>query len=423
MPYTRKTWKNDTDPTVSPSDPRVSAEEFNRIEAGIEGATATAEQALAAGGGAGNTGVYGAVALDSFVGASDDAKLTAALSYAAAQTFIPAIAMPTTRRATFSQTGRVPFSGMKLIGGPGGNRNPELSSGKFITSNVTLNVGNGTSSWFVGSGSLYNILVKDIGFQAQGTGAQFWHHPSSSGTLYSCRFESLGFNLFKHVMGTSGANVGLTQVELAGHWTVNNARDVQFNFGGSDNQLWMDGYINIGTGQDSTLAGDGTKFYIVFSTLSNTQVGYLYGSGLNGWNVLKVTGNSDGVDFYGGVFEGYKASGTTGGGKSLANPGNVVRLEGGSGNFFGGNFGQGMAEPDATHHGLIEVTGGEWNFYGPNFYRGAKAETSPAIYQSGGRVAVISAKRRQSETWSARPRYQTVGGTFDVWPTSSMTAI
>lgn len=322
MPYTKQ------GPFANGTGPAINATRLNAMDDGIANATTTAEAALAASGQA--SGAYGYVRLDDFTGSTDDAKLTNALSYAAAQTFIPAIAMPTNRRATFSQTGRAPFSGMKLIGGPGGNRNPELSSGKYITSNVTLAVGNGTSSWFVGSGSLYNIYVANIGFQASGTGAQFWHHPSSGGTLYSCRFESLGFNLFKHIFGTASTNCGLTQVEFTGHWTANNARDVQFNLGGSDNQLWMDGYINIGTGQSSELTGDKTKFYVVFSTLSNTQVGYLYGSGLNGWNVLKVTGNSDGVDFFGGVFEGYKASGTTSGGQTLANPGNVVRLEGGS---------------------------------------------------------------------------------------------
>lgn len=335
--------------------------------------------------------------------------------------------MPTDRTPTFSKTGRAAFSGMKLIGGPGGNRNPELSGGKFITSNVNLNVGNLTSSWFVGSGSIYNVYVANIGFHAQGSSAQFWHHPSSGGTLYSCRFESLGFDLFKHVFGSTGSNIGFTQVELCGHWTVQNARDQQMTIGGSDNQLWMDGYVNVGTGQSATLAGDNLKFYFVFSTLSNTQIGYIYASGLNGYNCLKVTGNSDGLHFFGGVYEGYKASGTASDGThTLANPGNVVRLEGGAGSFYGGNFGQAMAQPDSSHHGVIEVTGGEWNFYGPTFYKGTSggmAESVPCIYQSGGRVAVFGATRRQAESWSARPGWKSVGGTFDLYPASAMTAL
>lgn len=416
MPYTKQ------GPFSNGAPPGISGPRLTAMDEGISQATITADAAFAAA--QASSGMYGTVRLDDFTGTTDDLKLTNALTYAAAQTYIPAVAMPTNRRVTFSQGGRTPFSGMKIIGGPGGNRNPELASGKYITSNVTLNVGNGTSAWFSGSGSLYNVYVANIGFQGGGSNAQFWHHPSSGGTLYSCRFENLGFDLMKHVFGTTGANCGLTQVEFAGHWTVNNARDQQFTLGGSDNQLWMDGYINIGTGQSAALAGDNTKFYMQFAGLSNTQVGYIYASGLNGYNCLRVTGNSDGLQFYGGVYEGYKSTGTAADGShTLANPGNVIRLEGGSGAFYGGNFGQAMAQAPASHHGVIEVTAGEWNFHSPNFYKGAMAESVPMIYQSGGRVAVYGATRRQAESWSARPGWESTAGTFDIYPTSCMTAL
>lgn len=414
MPYTPTAW-------VDRGAPAINASRLNKIETGIKDATDIAEAARESAGAA--SGMYGARLLESFPGATDDDKLTAALSYAAAQTQIPAIAMPTNRRATFAQGGRVPFSGMKLIGGPGGNRNPELSGGKLVSSMVKLTCGSGTSSWFNGSGSLYNILVKDIGFEGTSS-TQFWHHPSSAGTLYSCRFESLGFNLFKHIFGTVGQNVGLTQVEFSGHWTVNNAWDQQFNLGGSDNQLWFDGYINIGTGQSAALAGDNSKFYIVCTALANTQLGYIYASGLNGYNTLRITGNSDGITLHAPVLEGYKATGlASDGSHTLANPGNVLRIEGGSGTVIGGNFGQGMAQPVASHHGLIEVTGGEWNFIGPNFYKGAMAESVPSLYNSGGIVNVFGATRRQAESWSARPGVKTVGGTTTVFPSSSMTVL
>lgn len=416
MPYIRV-----GNPWINGAAPYLSAENLTQIEDGIAAAMALAE----GGGGGGGSGLYGSVALDSFAGASDDAKLTAALSYCAAQTYIPAVALPTTRRPTFTAGGRTLFSGLKIIGGPGGNRNPELASGKYISSVISLQCGSGASSWFVGSGSIYNVYMGNFGVQ-MGSSAQFMDVPASGGTLYSCRFESLSFDLGPYVFGRPGAPTGFTQVELAGHWTIQNVRNQAITIGGSDNQLWFDGYVNIGTGQSAALAGDNTRFYIQFSGLSNTQVGMIYASGLNGYNCLRVTGNSDGLDFYGGVYEGYKPSGTAADGThTLANPGNVVRLEGGAGAFFGGNFGQAMAQPPAGHNGTIEVTAGEWNFHSPTFYKGSTAETVPMIYRSGSaRVAVFGATRRQAETWSARPGYKAnSGGSFDVYPPSAMTAL
>lgn len=415
MPYTR------IGPFTNGAAPYLNAENLDRLDVGVQNATATAEAAMAAA--TASSGLVGAVTLDSFSGSTDDDKLTNALSYAAAQSQIPAVVMPTTRVPTFNQGGRTAFSGMKIVGGPGGNRNPELAGGKYVSSMVRLRCGNGTSSWFVGSGSIYNVYVANIGFNGS-SNTQFWHHPASGGTLYSCRFESLGFDLFKHVFGTPSAPIGFTQVELTGHWTANNAWDQQFTIGGSDNQLWFDGYINMGTGQSAALAGDNTKWYMHFSGLSNTQVGYTYLSGLNGYNCLRVSGNSDGLHIFAPVLEGYKATGTAADGThTLANPGNVLRLEGGSGAVYGGNFGQAMAQAPSGHNGVIQITGGEWNFYSPNFYKGAMAESVPMIHQSGGRVAVFAPTRRQSESWTARPGYKTTGGTFDLWPTSSMTAL
>jgi len=419
MAYTKR------GPFVNDNAPYINAANLNAIEDGIANAASTADAALAASSGA--SGIYGGAALDSFAGASDDAKLTAALSYAAAQTQIPAIMMPTTRVPTFSQGGRVPFSGMKIVGGPGGNRNPELSSGKFVSSFVKLRCGNAASSWFVGAGAVYNVYIADIGFEGS-SNVQFWEQPMSTAPgLYSCRFENLGFNLFKHIIGRPGSTAAMTQVEFSGHWTANNAWDQQFTIGGSDNQLWMDGYINMGTGQSGSLSGDNTKFYAQFAGLSNTNVGYMYLSGLNGYNCLRITGNSDGLQFFGGVYEGYKPSGVPSGNGALtlANPGSVIRIEGGSGAFYGGNFGQAMAQPPADHLGVIDVKAGEWNFHSPNFYKGTMAESVPMISRSGtARVAVFGATKRTGESWTARPGFKAnTGGSSDIYPASSMTSL
>ena len=90
----------------------------------------------------------GIVDLDSFTGANDDAKLTAALIYAAAQTYKPAVRLPA-RSITFNIAGRTPYNGMRIIGPPGasGPKNIEVSPSNQ-NHIVNLNVGTDTNSWF-----------------------------------------------------------------------------------------------------------------------------------------------------------------------------------------------------------------------------------------------------------------------------------
>ena len=85
----------------------------------------------------------------------------------------------------------------------------------------------------------------------------------------------------------------------------------------------------------------------------------------------------------------------------------MIRIEGGSGAFFGPSIGQGMQSPDVAEGGLVHMTGGEWSFYSPNFYRSPMAETVPCIYHRGGRLLVQGATRNETESWTGRPRYST----------------
>ena len=58
-------------------------------------------------------------------------------------------------------------------------------------------------------------------------------------------------------------------------------------------------------------------------------------------------------------------------------PGTLIRIEGGSGAFYGPNVGQGMNQAVTGEGGLIHMTGGEWMINGATFYRGGMAETVP----------------------------------------------
>lgn len=358
---------------------------------------------------AGTSSDFGYIFLDNMVGADDDTKLTAAIAAQQSTDGMPPIVLGA-RNHTFNQSRQL-YSGLKLVGQSEGPKNTEQSP-NFVTSRIKLggSVSSGTSSWWVTpGGNLFDVYMGN--FAVDGSQGSSIHQfiDVTTGSLYACEFHNLAFNFMRGVFGRRDRKCLITQVIFSGHWEANNAWDTQFNLGGSDCELWMGGYLNAGPSASPAQTGSiaNGSYEVLFDSLGKTNVGYMYLSMLNGWRGLKVSGNGSSIQFYGGVYEGYKASGTTGGGQTLAAPGTVIRLEGGSGTFFGPTIGQGMAAPDASEGGLVHITGGEWTFFSPHFYKGTMAESTACLYQSGGRVMVSGATRLQTESWVGRPQYNT----------------
>lgn len=400
MVYTKQTWA-----TGTAGGTPLSAARLNFIEQGISDAHV----------------LTGGILLDSFAG-TDDAKLTSAIAAQKAAAGMPPIVLGA-RNHRFNQT-RPLYSGLKLVGSrPSGPKNLELSSSNYVPSRVTLGsaLSSGAASWWVSPGSnIYDVFMADFAVSGNAGSSvhQFIDYPISSGTLYACEFRSLSFNFMRSVFGRKDRPCALTQVVFSGHWTANNLWDTQFTLGGSDNLFWMGGMINIGPSSSPVQTGRyaDNDYEIICSSLSNTNIGYIYMTALNGWRGLKITGSSgNGLFFYGGVYEGYKSTGTVLSGPA---PGSVIRIEGGSGAFYGPSIGQGMNNPDAGEGGLVHMTGGEWSFNSATFYRGSMAETVPCIYHRGGRLLVSGATRRQNESWAARPRYSSTAAGRNATQTS-----
>lgn len=330
----------------------------------------------------------GVVQLDWFTATSDDAKLTAALSYAAAQTHIPAIMFPA-RDVTLSQMGRQAFSGLKLIGplGADGPKDPEQGAA-LVNHSVKLT---GTGAWFTGSGNLFNVQVRDL--SVTGTAAtQFWSH--SSGTLYACEFHSLTHIGFGSVFGSATEQCHFTQVRMTGHWQNQGAQGQQFNIGGSDNDLWAEGYLNINAGSN---VSPGT--YLIQLWSSKTRVGYVYLTAWGGWRGLHVTGGH-GLRFFGGSYEGNNAGQPC--------QGNHIRIDGGEVGFTGIWTAYGMASSGASEHGVIEVNGGTVLVDNPTYDHGNTGASVPLVWVNGGRVEVRSVQSATADV----PVVHAAGGTL-----------
>lgn len=341
----------------------------------------------------------GVVQLDSFPGATDDAKLTAALTYAAAQTRIPWVQFPGGRRTTLNQGGRAPFNGMKLCGPEpvSGSKNLELGSGGYVNHEVRLNVGSGSSSWFAGSGTLHNIQVANLAFSATGS-AQFWDQPLTSGNgLYACNFHSLSFFGFKHAIGRPADPAAFTQVVTSGHWQAVSPFDTQFSLRGSDNSLWADGMLNV-HGMRTDVPGSDL---VLLSGMHKTKVGYIYLTAQEvAWAGVRVTGSSStALSFFGGSYEGRNAS--------TQAAGRLFRIENGAVSFFGTWFAYGQRT--GLHNGIVEITGGDVHMDRPYYGRGNTSNSVPFIYQSGGRLYL-----RNAYGIGGTPVVHAAGGTRDV---------
>lgn len=388
MAYIKQTWLND------PSTP-LNATRMSFIEQGIADA-----HTIASAGGTQNKWIF----LDSFTG-TDDQKLTSAISAQQSTANMPPIVLGA-RRHDFNQTRNI-YSGLKIMGQSFGAKNTEQSQ-NYVTSWVKLGsaIGNATSSWWVTpGGNIFDVYMGDFAVEGNGSNQQFID--VASGTLYASEFRSLAANYLYGMFGSNNRSFLMTQVYFTGHWTVNNIVGTNFWLGGSDNSLWMAGYVNMGPGGATSLYKDpanGIVYELVFSGLSNTNVGYIYMTALNGYRGLRITNNCRGLHLFGGVYEGYKATGTINSGPA---PGTCIRIESGNGSLNGVDVGQGMANPVSGENALIHMTGGEWAINSPAFHRGGMAETVPCIYHGGGRLLVQGATRSQTETWGNRPRFQT----------------
>lgn len=353
-------------------------------------------------------GDFGVVPLDSFAGASDDAKLTAALSAVAADTFHRTILL-TNRQYSFSTVNRVPFDGLK-IKGPTGYSNPEKGNNN-MPGRVALS---GSGAWFAATAEVFGVSLHNLSFTG-GSGA--WV-VGGTANWYCLSMRDIFTSSLKSVVGSQAQKALLTAANFTGDWEINNCYNGAFHMGGSDNTFWSDGML-LDSGTAFYTAGPATdQFHIWMDGMEKSYVGPLYITAEGGWRAIRHDGAAWGstssnqggpITYYGMRVEGRNPGAPCNG--------SLVKVGGGIARFHGCDFNFAMASPTAANdNGVIAHTGGQLSVRDCTYDRATGvAESVPFVWtNSSGDCQVNGAMRSQrGGTWTGRPRVALASGTTE----------
>jgi len=349
------------------------------------------------------------VALDSFPGSTDDAKLTAAMSSEAAQTY-PRPILLGPRAYTFNQA-RTLYDGFALIGMEGMS-NAELSSAGTSKTRVTTSVG---STWLSANGGArsgsqqWDVTIRNIAF----TGSSSTQWLGGSAVIWCMNLKDLSFTGYKSILGSQATKLLLNLCLFDGWLSFNNSYNGAIHIGGSDNNLFM-GMTNIDSGTAYVSAGGSNgQYHLWLDGLEKTQIGPIYLTAEGGWNGIRVSGtayNTTSSNLGGpNWIHGAKVEGRNSGAPCN---GSLIRVEGGSLVLTDSWLGYAMASPSTPGHspqdaGVVHQTAGNVALRGCTYDRaGGVAETVPLLYQAGGVATLkdtyVGAK---GGTWSGLPRY------------------
>lgn len=421
MPYTPTTWTagdevTSTKMTKAENGIRDAFAKADAAQAAVDALTAVVNAIPAGGGGSGGTTVSstaGAVSLWSFAGSTPDAKLTNALSYIAAQTVTtpPLLVSPDPAAGAGSvsfATTRTLFSGFKMIY-PYGFGNQQRAA-QSIPCDIRFT---GSGAWWnLPAGDTYDVEFAGLGIQGN-SGSTFLDNPSG-GVLWTSYLHDLGFNLWKHTLGSLTNKLLMTACLTNGWWNINNSYNTAVHIGGSDNNLWLDGMLI-----DSPTAFMGTSnpgsYHMWLDYVEKSQVGPIY------MTAEKVSGIriSGGATTSGLVLNGQGR--VEGRNKDAPCWGSNILIEGGTNTIRDWWIAYGLSNPNQNGHtgeiGVVTVKGGDTLFDGCYYDTATGVSKSvPWIGVSGGKAVVRNARTgAKGGAWGAdKPVVDAAGGTIDV---------
>ncbi|MFD0691436.1 hypothetical protein [Actinomadura fibrosa] len=316
---------------------------------------------------------YG-VPLDAFAGADDNAKLTAAMTYAAKQKLPPAILL-SNRSHSFSGPRKF-YDGFRLVGSLGTGEREFAGAGP----QCIVNVG-GAALFEVPASGVKNVWISGIQFRASKGGVHFQVPVGDLGggpIINDATYQDVAWVGFATVMHARHLRVRIDRMYC------NNGTDHQFKLAGSDNYYWQNG------GYLSSRQLGAEKFYVWFSHMSRSQVGPLFITPEKATGV-RIDGSNGGLVFTGTILD------CAGRNKSTACQGAALLVTGGHGMvfdkmvFFNNAVNPAGAKRSPVDKGQVFVRGSASDllfsgcqFPGFKAQRGFTPAATPAIYAASG---------------------------------------
>lgn len=394
MPYAEQAWANG-----SGGGTPISADRLAYMEQGINDASYAAQGVL----------------LDSFQNSagslSDDQMLTAAMSYAAAQTRPPAIKLYN-RAYSFPTSGRQPYTGFRLIGPPGYS-NPEKSA---VNQASLITLGGGT--WLDNStSSLFNVGLENLCIKGTSSTVVM----AGTGSYYCLQLRDLYVSNVSSTLGKPSQKLLITAAQFDGSWEVNNNYNTAFHLGGSDNTLWPAGMlIDSGVAYNNSSGAVGDP-HLWCNGLDKTSIGPLYMTTEGPWGGILVDGAAIGSSSTNqGVL--WFHTGLRVEGRNPGQPcnGANIRVRGGNVSISQAWIGYGMSSPASQGHtptdgAMIDVTGGYCTINDCTYDR-ATGVAESVYFARVGSGAVLDVSHIKPATrggsWSGKPRVLNNGGTL-----------
>lgn len=336
--------------------------------------------------------------LSEFEGADDDAKLTAAMSYGAAQTYKgTTIVLDEQRLYTFS-TPQPLYSGFSLRGSA--RVQDQARSSAPLGNRVNLRT---TGGWFtLAASQTFGVALSNLSIDGTPTNRLVDGHLSN--VLWTSSFRDISMQNAANVLGSVAAKLLVTSCAIDGWWNVNNVGECAFVIGGSDLFI-KPTELNLDT---SPPFMDAAEYLFRFENLSNTILEGMYLTS-DGHSAMLLDGgvNDESSWIHHNQIEGRN--------EDTPCPGALIRVDGGQYVLHDNRFAYAMTDPEAVGRddaGVIHVEDGDL-FVDRCTYRRAAgvAEDVPFVYAAGGHTVI---RNVIAQGFTGKPvAYQTVDGLID----------
>lgn len=312
-----------------------------------------------------------AVRISDFAGANDDARLTAAMAYCAAQTYKGiTILLDENKNYSFS-TKQALYSGFSIMGGL--QAHDQDRSGNPQANEISLGM---TGGWFfLNQSQTFSCTFEKL--TLNGGSGQRLLDGHASNVLWTSLFRDITAVNLGNVLGSVATKLLNTACVLDGFWNINNIQERAWVLGGSDSRLNFSQCLIDSPGDTGQFPN--ATYLLEYSSQSKTPTSNLYITAEYAHRgILVGSGSSEHVSFNNCTIEGRNAG-------SPQN-GRLVYVQGTNSRVIMRDcwLGYAMANP-GTDTGVVMATGGTVLMDGCTYERATGvAETVPVFHATAG---------------------------------------